>query len=47
MKNFFEKFSLANKTALITGAAGLLGIEHAAALLDSGACVVLTDVNLD
>lgn len=41
----FEKFDLTGKTALITGAAGLLGIEHGAALLDSGATVVLTDMN--
>ena len=40
----FEKFDLNGKTALITGAAGLLGIEHAAALLESGAQVVLTDI---
>ena len=40
----FEKFNLSGKTALITGAAGLLGIEHAAALLESGAQVVLTDI---
>ena len=40
----FEKFDLTGKTALITGAAGLLGIEHAAALLESGAKVVLTDI---
>ena len=42
----FEKFDLTGKTALITGAAGLLGIEHAAALLDSGATVVLTDMSV-
>lgn len=42
----FEKFSLNGKTALITGAAGLLGMEHAAGLLESGASVVLTDINL-
>ena len=41
----FEKFDLTGKTALITGAAGLLGIEHAAALLQSGATVVLTDMS--
>jgi NAD(P)-dependent dehydrogenase (short-subunit alcohol dehydrogenase family) len=41
----FEKFNLSGKTALITGAAGLLGMEHAAALLESGAQVVLTDIS--
>lgn len=39
-----EKFNLSGKTALITGAAGLLGREHAAALLETGAEVVLTDI---
>ena len=42
-----EKFNLEGKTALITGASGLLGQEHAAALLESGACVVLTDLSID
>jgi NAD(P)-dependent dehydrogenase (short-subunit alcohol dehydrogenase family) len=41
----FEKFNLSGKTALITGAAGLLGKEHATALLESGAQVVLTDIS--
>lgn len=41
----FEKFDLSEKTALITGGAGLLGVEHAIALLESGATVVLTDIN--
>ncbi len=41
----FEKFDLTGKTALITGAAGLLGMEHATALLESGAKVVLTDIS--
>ncbi len=40
----FEKFDLSGKTALITGAGGMLGLEHAAALLESGAKVVLTDI---
>ena len=44
MSNAFKKFDLTGKTALITGAAGLLGVEHAAALLESGATVVLTDI---
>lgn len=43
----FERFNLEAKTALITGASGLLGQEHAAALLESGACVVLTDISID
>lgn len=41
----FEKFDLAGKVSLITGAAGLLGMEHAAALLESGSTVVLTDIS--
>lgn len=45
MSKAFEKFDLTGKTALITGAAGLLGMEHAAALLESGATVILTDIS--
>ncbi len=40
----FAKFDLTGRTALITGAAGLMGVEHASALLQSGATVVLTDL---
>ena len=40
-----SKFSLISKNALITGGAGLLGIQHAIALLDLGAKVILTDIN--
>ena len=42
---FLEKFDLTGKAALITGGAGLLGFEHAAALLESGASVVLADID--
>ena len=42
----FEKFNLFGKTALITGSAGLLGKEHAAALLEAGANLILTDLSL-
>ena len=40
----FEKYDLTGKTALITGAGGLLGLAHASALLESGAKVVMTDI---
>ncbi len=38
-------YDVQGKLALITGAAGLLGIEHAAALAGIGAKIVLTDVD--
>ena len=41
----FSKFKLDGRVALITGASGLLGQEHASALLESGAKVVLTDIS--
>ncbi len=45
MKNINKKFDLSGKTALITGAGGLLGPEHALALLEHGAKVLLTDIS--
>jgi NAD(P)-dependent dehydrogenase (short-subunit alcohol dehydrogenase family) len=40
-------FDLQGRTALITGGAGLLGLEHCAALMETGAHVVLTDLHQD
>ena len=42
-----NQFDLTGKVALITGGAGLLGLQHAAALLDIGATVVLADLSLE
>lgn len=41
-----NKFNLKGRNALITGAAGLLGKQHAIALLDMGANVIITDANM-
>jgi NAD(P)-dependent dehydrogenase (short-subunit alcohol dehydrogenase family) len=41
-----NKFSLSKKYCLITGAAGLLGIEHAEAILEVNGNVILTDLNI-
>ena len=41
-----KKYDLTGKVALITGAAGLLGVEHCEALLECGSDLVLIDINL-
>ena len=38
---------MTGRTALVTGSAGMLGRQHAAALLEVGASVVLTDINVN
>jgi NAD(P)-dependent dehydrogenase (short-subunit alcohol dehydrogenase family) len=44
MPEWLRSFDLTGKTALVTGAAGVLGVEHSSALLELGATVVLTDI---
>jgi len=39
------KYDLGERTALITGGAGLLGVEHAKAILEVNGRVVLSDIN--
>lgn len=40
-----ELFSLKNKTAIVTGALGLIGKEHCNALSEAGANVIVADLN--
>ena len=42
-----SRFNMTGRTALVTGSAGMLGRQHAAALLEVGASVVLTDINVN
>jgi len=42
----YSQFDLSHKYFVITGASGLLGKEHAIALLDINANLILTDINL-
>ena len=45
MQKNLKIFDISGRTALITGAAGLLGHAHAKALLEISGNVILTDVN--
>jgi len=47
MKNSLKKFSLENRVAIITGGAGLLGVQHAEAIAEAGGIPVLWDINKD
>ena len=42
-----KEFDLTGQVALITGSAGLLGIQHASALLECNATTILTDTNAE
>ena len=43
-ESIFSKFDMTGKTAIITGAAGLLGRQFSIALAQAGANVVLADL---
>ena len=45
MSNIFDKFSLKDRTAIVTGGAGLLGKEFCQTLAQAGALVVVADLN--
>tara|TARA_B100001989_G_scaffold3713_1_gene2497 strand:+ start:45050 stop:45883 length:834 start_codon:yes stop_codon:yes gene_type:complete len=47
MDGFERKFRLDQSFALVTGGAGLLGVQHAHALLEIGAHVVIADLSSD
>jgi NAD(P)-dependent dehydrogenase (short-subunit alcohol dehydrogenase family) len=43
----FSKFALDGKNTLITGGAGLMGVEHAKAILSANGSVILWDLNAE
>ena len=45
MGDTLSKFNLAGKVALITGGAGLLGVQHAEAIAEVGGIPILWDIN--
>jgi len=45
MNDTLQKFSLRGRVAIITGGAGLLGIQHAEAIAEAGGIPVLWDIN--
>ena len=47
MEKLNEKFSIAGKVCVITGAAGLIGYKHVEAVLEGNGIPVLIDINMD
>ncbi|RPJ96830.1 SDR family oxidoreductase [Rummeliibacillus sp. TYF005] len=46
-ENYFEKFSLKGKKAIVTGGAGILGRHFCKGLADAGADVAVVDINIE
>ena len=46
MNKYISRFSLHNKTIIVTGACGLLGREICKALAELNACIVLADIDI-
>lgn len=47
MGNIFEKFSMKNQAAIVTGGAGLLGKQFCKTLAEAGAGVTVADLSID
>jgi len=47
MSDVFDKFNLKGRAAIVTGGAGLLGVEFCRTLAQAGAGVVVADLNAD
>lgn len=47
MSDVFEKFNLRGRAAIVTGGAGLLGVEFCRTLAQAGAGVVVADLNAE
>ncbi len=45
--NYFERFSLKGKNAIVTGGAGILGSHFCKGLADAGAKVAVVDINIE
>lgn len=45
MSDYYELFNLKDRTAIITGGAGLLGTEFCTTLAEAGASIVVADIN--
>ena len=45
MKDIFQKFSLSGRVVVISGGAGLLGVQHAEAIAEAGGIPILWDIN--